>query len=39
MSPYVTNKMKPTRGHYKPGQNTISGKAYLWEWKNTNGES
>lgn len=37
MSPYVTNKMKPTRGRYGAGENPISGANFLARWKHENG--
>lgn len=37
LTPYVTLKMKPLRGRYKPGQHPMSGDCFLEQWKEVNG--
>ncbi|KAA8906631.1 mitochondrial ribosomal protein L27-domain-containing protein [Sphaerosporella brunnea] len=39
LTPYVTNKMKPTRGRYAEGEHPMHGSVYLRKWKELNGES
>ncbi|KAI5779313.1 mitochondrial ribosomal protein L27-domain-containing protein [Geopyxis carbonaria] len=39
LTPFVTNKMKPTRGQYEPGEQPIQGKVYLNRWKAENGNT
>jgi len=39
LTPFVTMKMKSTRGRYPPGEHPIKGEYYLHRWKVENGES
>ncbi|KAI5850957.1 hypothetical protein BZA05DRAFT_399289 [Tricharina praecox] len=39
LTPFVTMKMKPTRGRYGTDQHPINGSVFLSKWKAENGES
>jgi len=39
LTPFVTMKMKPTRGRFGPDEHPISGAVFLSKWKAENGEN